>query len=192
MNELDEAPIIAAHSRIGVRLFASAIVFTFMAFVFAFFYLRALNSDDNFHETGVNPPQGYGIAILVCILATCAVWEYSRRALGSGATATWRPGSAVALALGVVVVVLQILEYISLKWTTSHGGLASVFWGWTILFTLFWLGAVFWMETLVAQSARFPDTVGSFVRPSADACVVYLWTSALVAVFSYVLLYLVK
>ena len=59
-----------ANVRIGVRLLSSGVVFLFMAFTFAFWYLRELNSNHDFHPANVNPPQGYGIAILVCVIAT--------------------------------------------------------------------------------------------------------------------------
>ena len=39
---------------VGARLLASAVVFFFMAFVFAFFYLRALDTNHDFHPARAN------------------------------------------------------------------------------------------------------------------------------------------
>jgi hypothetical protein len=62
-----------------------------------------------------------------------------------------------------------------------------------------WLGALYWIETLVAQSIRRPPaspregTAGSeLLRPSADAALVFLYTLAIIELISYILLYLVK
>ncbi len=92
-----------------------------------------------------------------------------------------------------------MVEYTALDFKTASGGYASVFWGWTLLFLVFWLGAVYWMETLVAQSLRRPPaspregTAGpELLRPSANSCVVYLYTLAAIALLVYILLYLVK
>jgi len=192
MSGVDDGATVAANSRVGVRLLASAVVFVFMAFVFAFLYLRALNSDGDFRPAHTNPSQGFGVAILVSVLAAAALFEIARRRLAGGGQSGWRSASGAALVLALAVVVLQIVEYMNLGFKTAGGGFASVFWGWTLAFLLFWLGAVYWVETLVASSARTDGEPESFVGPAADACAVYLWTVAAVAALGYVLLYLVK
>ena len=53
---------------IGSRLWASALVFFFFAFLFAYFYLRSLNEHGLFKPKGVHAPQGWGIAITVCLV----------------------------------------------------------------------------------------------------------------------------
>jgi heme/copper-type cytochrome/quinol oxidase subunit 3 len=191
--DAEPAGTVDANVHAGVRLLASAVVFLFMAFVFAFLYLRALNSSHDFHPSNVNPPQGWGIAILVCVLAAAAVFDRARRGLASGAEAAWRSTSLVALGLAALVFVLQIIEYFELSFQTNGGGYASVFWGWTTVFLLTWLGAIYWIETLVAQTLRGNAEKGSgTLRGSADGCTVFLYTCALVAVVGWILLYLVK
>jgi heme/copper-type cytochrome/quinol oxidase subunit 3 len=184
---------------VGARLVASATAFVFMAFLFAFFYLRAVNSNGLWRPKHVVPVQGYGIAVLVLILASAVAFDLARRSVVSGTEARWRQGGFLAVALGVLVVVAQGLEYATITFRTADGGWASVFWGWTLVQLLFWLGALYWMETIVAQSVRRPPaapregTAGSeLLRPSADACIVYLYTLAIIAVIAYILLYLVK
>lgn len=194
LTEPEDPAFVQSNGKIGVRLFSSAILFLFMAFVFAFFYLRALNSNNLFHPPGVNPPQGYGVAILVCVLACTLVMDRARRALAAGAESNWRTLSLIALILGVAVFVLQIVEYIVLPFTTSSGGFASVFWGWSALWLLIWLGAIYWMETLVAQTHRSGIDSGApgGLVASADGCAFFLATLAGVEVVAYICLYLIK
>lgn len=194
LREPEDPAFVQANGKVGVRLFASALVFLFMAFVFAFFYLRALNSNNLFHPAAVNPPQGYGIAILVLVLACALVMDRGRRALVAGSESGWRTLSLVGLLLGIAVFVLQIIEYIALPFTTADGGLASVFWGWTALWLVCWLGAIYWMETLVAQTRRGGIAGGApgQLVASADGCAVLLATLAGIEVVAYICLYLIK
>jgi heme/copper-type cytochrome/quinol oxidase subunit 3 len=184
---------------VGARLFASAVAFVFVAFVFAFFYLRAVNSNGDWRPGHVKPLQGWGIAILLCTLGSAVIFDAARRTLADGLERSWRIGSGVALVLGVVVVAAQVVDYTAINFKTAGGGYASVFWGWTLVFLIFWFGALYWVETLFAQSIRRPPaspregTAGTeLLRPSADGCVVYLYLLALIQLIAYVLLYLVK
>lgn len=127
--EPEDPAIVGANLRIGVRLLASAIVFLFMAFVFAFFYLRELNSNNDFHPSSVNPQQGYGIAVLVGVILTGLVFDRARRGLAAGSESTWRSVSLAALLLSLAVFVVSVIELIELPFKTASGGFASVFWG---------------------------------------------------------------
>jgi heme/copper-type cytochrome/quinol oxidase subunit 3 len=191
----EDARIVGANLRVGARLFASAVVFVFAAFVFAFFYLRAVNSHGDFRPAHVNPSSGFGIAILVGVITATASFDLARRRLGNAAGG-WGAGLAAALGLGVAVVALQVIQYFTLGFKTAAGGYASVFWGWTLLFLLCWLGALYWMATLLAQSVRGGAIAGGddaeLLRGGADGCVVYLYTLAGIELVSFVLLYLVK
>ena len=168
---------LGANISVGARLWASAVAFFFMAFVFAFFYLRALNTAHSFREPHVTPPIGWGVAILACVLGSSVIFTLGRTRLGDGTDSQWRLASLAA----------------------TDGGLASVFLGFTATFLLFWLGAVYWIETIWAQSLHgeragesdIANTSG-LLRPTADGCVVYLYTLCIVAIFAFVLLYLVK
>ena len=195
--EPEDPRLVAANLVVGARLFASAMAFVFMSFVFAFFYLKAVNSNGMWRPPHVTPPQGYGIAILVCILAAAAAFELARRGLASGTGST--PMLALALGLSVAVVVLQLIEYLAgVHFGADGGGYASVFYGWTAMFLAFWLGAVYSVETLLAtsmRSAREAQAAGEAaeaLRPSADATMVYLYSCAGIAVVTWVLLYLIK
>jgi heme/copper-type cytochrome/quinol oxidase subunit 3 len=196
-----EAPgVLSANLNVGVRLLASAVAFVFVAFLFAFFYLRALNSNGDFRPPHTNPSAGYGIAILLCVLGATAILPFARRRLATDSQAGWRAGLSLALALGTVAVVIQVLQYTNYGFAPDSGGYASVFVGWTALFLFFWLGALYWIETLLAQSLRRdPEPHESELTsplevagPSADACIVYLYLMAAIELVAYVLLYLVK
>jgi heme/copper-type cytochrome/quinol oxidase subunit 3 len=191
----DEGPaaLVNANVRIGVRLIASGVVFLFMAFLFAFFYLRALNSNHMFHPAGVNPPAGWGIVILVCVLATWAVFRRAARELAKGHAQLWRAPALAALALAGLVVVVQIVEYLGLGFKTASGGYASVFWGWTLVFLLSWLGGAYWIETLVAQTLRGePEEEPGVMASSAEGCTFFLATLAVIQIVGYICLYLIK
>lgn len=195
-----EAPeVLARNINVGARLVASSVVFFFMAFVFAFFYLRALNTAHSFREPHVTPPIGWGVGILACVLLSSAIFAIGRTELGDGTSSRWRNASLAAWVLALAAVGLQLLEYYNLSFGATDGGLASVFTGFTATFIVFWLGAVYWIETLWAQSlhGEHPeesDINGTqrLLRPSADSCVVFLATMVVVELFAFVLLYLVK
>ena len=196
----EDPAVVGRNLAVGARLLASAVVFFFMAFVFAFFYLRALNTSHDFHPAHTNPPTGWGVAILLCVLGSVGAFELARRALDDGKESPWRIGSLLALVLGLAAIVVQFIEYYNLKFGATSGGLASVFLGFTVVFVMFWFGAVYWIETLWAQSLRQPAAAhadgvaepSSQLRPSADACAVFLYVMVLVELFAFVLLYLVK
>jgi hypothetical protein len=198
--EPEDPALVAANQSVGVRLLVSAIVFVFMAFVFAFFYLKAVNSNDNWHPAHVTPSQGWGIAVLVCVLGTALLFEVGRRALADAVWSRWRPAVAGALVLALIAFVLQVIQLTQTGFGATGGGYASVFYGWNALAIPIWLGAVYWVETLLVGARPGGTVVAAEVsgepleqwRPSADACLVYLYAMAGIWVVAYVLLYLIK
>jgi heme/copper-type cytochrome/quinol oxidase subunit 3 len=151
-----ESPDVLSRSlRVGAHLWSSATLFFFAAFLFAYFYLRALNTQGHFKPKGVDAPTGWGTAIMLCVVA-CAVLVYwgsldqraDRRQL-------WRIKGVVALALGLVAVILQIVSWSQLAWGPTQGGFASVFLGWTGLYALFVFCSMYWLETTLAVSFRY-------------------------------------
>jgi heme/copper-type cytochrome/quinol oxidase subunit 3 len=196
----EDPAILAANLNVGVRLFASAVAFVFVSFLFAFFYLDAVNSNGLFRPRGTNPSAVYGIVMLVCVLGTTAAFAFARRSLAAEAAGGWLAGLWASLALGLVVVILQIIQYTNYGFSPESGGYASVFVGWTAMFLLFWLGALYWIETFLAQTLRGrpAEEESEITRPlevlgpSASACIVYLLTMAGVELAAWILLYLIK
>jgi heme/copper-type cytochrome/quinol oxidase subunit 3 len=171
-----------------------------MSFVFAFFYLRALNTAHSFREipgAHVTPPVGWGVVVLALVVVSTASFFAASRQLGDGTASGWRAGSLIAWVLALAMIAAQFLEYYNLHFGATDGGLASVFFGWTAVFAFFWLGAVYWMETLWAQSIRGerPSDIASparTLRANADGCLVFLCVMVVAALFAFVLLYLIK
>jgi len=196
-HEPEDPLAVARNLNAGARLLVSAVGFVFVAFLFAFLYLKAVNANGLWHPAHTKPSQGYGIAILVCVLASTALIELGRRALPGGA---WAPGVGAALAFSVVALVLQVVQILDTGFSAyDGGGYSSVFYGWLSIFGLAWLGAVYWIETLLVTGLRrlphpeLPDADPvALLRPSADALAVYLYLLGAVAVIFYILLYLVK
>jgi heme/copper-type cytochrome/quinol oxidase subunit 3 len=196
----EDPAILSANLNVGVRLLCSAMAFVFVSFVFAFFYLDAVNSAGLWRPPGTNPAAGYGIVTLLCVLGSAGAFAFARRSLDVRAAGGWLAGLWASLALGLVVIVAQILQYTNYGFSPESGGYASVFVGWTAMFLVFWLGGMYWVETLLAQSLRAPPEEAeseiqgplAVMGPSAAACIIYLLTLAGVEVVTWVLLYLIK
>ncbi len=183
---------------VGARIAAAAIAFFFLSFAFAYFYLRALNSNHDWRPAHISPAQGYGIAVLVCVLGSTAAFWVGRRELRTGVERPWRLAAGVAVALGIAAVGVQAAQFADLGFGPTDGGYASVFVGWSGLFLVAWVGGVYWAETLLAQSLRTRAADASeilapnvLLRPGADACMVLLYLLAGIEVITYVILYLV-
>jgi heme/copper-type cytochrome/quinol oxidase subunit 3 len=139
------------------HLLASATAFFFLAFVFAYFYLRSLNNAGQWLPKHVTPSQGFGAVIMALTLTSALVLRLGvldrRRERGS----QWRIEGVVALVAGVAAVVVQVVEWTSLGFGPADGGYASVFFGWTAFQLLFTVGALFWVENVLATSLRYRD-----------------------------------
>lgn len=144
----------------AAHLLASATAFFFIAFVFAYFYLRSLNNAGQWLPKHVSPSQGFG-AIIMALTAISAVvlrWGlYDRRA---ERRSQWRVKGAIALAVGTAALIVQVVEWPSLGFGPADGGYASVFFGWTAFQLLFSIGGLFWLENVLATSLRYRNTTG--------------------------------
>ena len=90
------------------------------------------------------------MAILIVLLVSAAALHlaaYRRPEL------TVRAG-AVALALALLSVVLQVIEWTTLGFGPASGGYASVYVGWTAFYAVFTLFCAYWIETQVATAWR--------------------------------------
>jgi heme/copper-type cytochrome/quinol oxidase subunit 3 len=144
----------------AAHLLASATAFFFIAFVFAYFYLRSLNNAGLWHPKHVDAPQALGaVVIVLTVLSALAVrWAVpDARAVESDprARTAWRNKCLAGLGLGLVSLVLQVVAWTSADFGPADGGYASVYFGWTAFFFLFVLGTLYWLETLVATGYRY-------------------------------------
>jgi heme/copper-type cytochrome/quinol oxidase subunit 3 len=153
--ELEPASTVERNLAIGSRLWASALVFFFFAFLFAYFYLRSLNEHGLFKPKGVTAPQGWGIAITVCLVVSAGLLHLGAADQRADRRSAWRLKGLAALLLGLAAVVLQIIAWASIGFGPTDGGYASVYLGWTGLYAIFVFCTLYWLETCLALSYRY-------------------------------------
>jgi heme/copper-type cytochrome/quinol oxidase subunit 3 len=135
---------------VGARMLCGAAAFFFLAFVFAYFYLRSLDVNKDWKiGYNINPSIGLGVAILIVLLLSAA----ALRAAARRPELAIRAGAA-ALLLALAAVVLQVIEWTTLGFGPASGGYASVYVGWTAFYSVFALACAFWIETQVATAWR--------------------------------------
>jgi heme/copper-type cytochrome/quinol oxidase subunit 3 len=137
------------------HLLASATAFFFLAFVFAYFYLRALNNAGLWRPKHVDPSQTLGALIVVGVVAVAVLLRWGLADHRAARRTAWRIKGALALAIGIAVVVLQVVEWTTAGFGPTDGGYASVFIGWTAFFVFVVVCALFWLETTLATSLRY-------------------------------------
>jgi heme/copper-type cytochrome/quinol oxidase subunit 3 len=134
---------------VGARMLCGAAAFFFLAFVFAYFYLRSLDTHNDWKIGSVHPSIGLGVSIVVVLVLSAA----ALRAAATKPELTLRAGAA-ALVLALLTVVLQVLEWTTLGFGPASGGYASVFIGWTAFYAVFTLPCAYWIETQIATTWR--------------------------------------
>jgi hypothetical protein len=182
---------------VGARLLCGAAAFFFVSFVFAYFYLRSLDTHNDWKiGHNINPSVGLGVAIVVALVLSAA----ALRAVATRPELAVRAGAA-ALALVLLAVLLQVIEWTTLGFGPASGGYASVFIGWTAFYSVFALGCAYWIETQVATAWRrdrhgVPASGAEVLTDTAvltaglEACS-FFWTLYVASgVLSFVLLYL--
>jgi heme/copper-type cytochrome/quinol oxidase subunit 3 len=133
---------------VSARLGAGAVAFFNLPFVFAYFYLRSLDTKAHWKIGAVHPSSAMGIAIVVAIALSAALARAGRpHRVQAG---------ALAIVLGLVAVALQCIEYTTVDFGPASGGYASVYFGWTAMYAVGVLIAMYWLEVQVATLARAP------------------------------------
>ncbi len=175
--------------RVGYSLLAGATVMFFLGFVFAYFYLRSLDSNELWRPAGVTPPAGYGIAIAAALALSALAFGYAARVAKRGGTG-WVAPSGLALALGLFACVAQMVEYANIPFGPQSGGYASVFFGWTALYVVATLLALYRLETVFALGVRHrkhAEKVPEGFTPSAN-----YWALLVgIGILAWIVLYLV-
>jgi hypothetical protein len=145
----------------GARLAMGGLSFLFGAFVFAFFYLRSLNS----HHLWYAPPapsMTLGTLIMALIVVSALGQTLVLQRIKAGHKGVWVQGAVVALVLGVVAICLQIYELASLPFWPGSSGFASVFVGFCPVYLTIAFGAMVWLEILIMRCRGIPEI--SFVE----------------------------
>jgi heme/copper-type cytochrome/quinol oxidase subunit 3 len=175
--------------RVGFVLVAGATITFFFCFVFAYFYLESLNNNGLWRPAGVSPPDGYGVAIMLAFVLSAALFAYVALAARTGRR--WSVIAGISLLLGLVGCILQVIEYANLGFGPEDGGFASVFYGWTLLFTVVALIALYRIETIFASGLRHRESETTEPPPDITPGAYYWLLLAAIAVLSWILLYLV-
>ena len=188
----------------GVRLALGGMSFLFGAFVFAFFYLKSLNSHNLWYTTASHPKAWYGVVITVLVVVSALVQTAVLQLIKRGDKAAWQRGAVVALVLGLAAVVLSIVQLLTLPFWPAFSGFASVFVGYWPVYLAIAFCAMVWLETLIMRARSIPQI--SFVEQPptyAEAFAVQRFQASLsaftltwnylavVAIIAWILLYLV-
>jgi heme/copper-type cytochrome/quinol oxidase subunit 3 len=200
-----EPPDVGARALfVAARLLAGATTFFFLAFVFAYFYLRSLNQNHQWHLSRVKPDQGLGVAIVACVLLSAALAIFAGRQMKARSRG-WLGPAIGALVLGLAAVALQCIQYTSQDFGPTDGSYASLFCAWTAFYAIAVLGTMYWLETQVAtelRARRVPghllgEETGSDIKdpdlliaPGLDACVFFWSYLAGLGAVAYIVLYL--
>jgi heme/copper-type cytochrome/quinol oxidase subunit 3 len=182
----------------GGRLLCGAISFFFVAFVFAFFYLKALDVNRSWKIGHVVPDGGIGIAIAALFLFSALIYRLAaRRPAGDSMAA-----GMLAVGMGVAAVVLQFVEYTILDFGASQGGYAAVFFGWTATYAIVALMGLYWIEVQVAslwrvrregktRETEVPTNEAALLAAGIEASSFYWAYFVAIGVLAYIVLYLV-
>jgi heme/copper-type cytochrome/quinol oxidase subunit 3 len=177
-------------ARVGTWMWIGADALFFVAWFFAFFYLRALNNNHDWMPDGVIPPhRGIGSAIaLLAVMSAALYWVGA-----SNVTRQRTPGRALlwwALAAGILCLVVQVYEFKNLGFDPqAGGGYPSVFVGLKGAWLVQLVGAMFWLASHIAQARPGLDVS---TRPeSALTFGYFLAFLACIGLLSYLVLYFI-
>jgi heme/copper-type cytochrome/quinol oxidase subunit 3 len=141
----------------GSRLAMGGLSFLFGSFVFAYFYLRSLNSGGRWHGSGfIQPNQAMGAVIIVLIVVSAIAQTLALQRIKAGNKKAWQAGGAVALVLGLASVALMIIMLLFLPFWPGSSEFSSVFVGTYPVYLTVVLCAMFWLETLLMRSRSIP------------------------------------
>jgi heme/copper-type cytochrome/quinol oxidase subunit 3 len=141
----------------GSRLAVGGLTFLFGSFVFAYFYLRSLNSSGRWQGPGfLHPSLWMGTTIMLLAGLSACVHYFVLQRIKAGHKSEWQIGSLVAMALGLAAVAMQIYQLTDLPFKPGSSGYASVFTGFYPVFLVIQLAALLWLEILLARSRFIP------------------------------------
>lgn len=199
VNEFGEPVDLTARIQwVGSRLWTSGTGFFFIAWFFAYIYLKTINANGMWRPASIKSPSiVLGIIILAAFILAAVVHQAALGKLRAGDAAGWRPGALGALGLALVAIVVQIVELISLGFGWGSCAYASVFAGWSVFIVVFAIGGAYHLETLVArQSVALKGVAKAEAAADLEAPArsfqFFWWLMVGVEVLAFVLLYLVK
>jgi heme/copper-type cytochrome/quinol oxidase subunit 3 len=148
-------------------LLAGATAFFFLSFLFAYFYLRSLNSAGMWKPKGVNASVAWGTVVVACYVASAGLVRLGLADHRAARRPQWRLKGMLALVLGLAGMVVQAVAWTQQGFGPVDGGFASVYFGWTAFLFLFVLATMFWLETVLATSIRYRKIPSGAPEPGA-------------------------
>lgn len=168
--ESEEPDVLARNLTAAGQLLASATAFFFLAFFFAYFYLRSVNNAGLWKPKHVDASVTWGTIVMACIVASAMVVRFAKMDQSAGRREAFRLKAVVAFLLGLAGLVLQVVAWTHQGFGPTDGGYASVYFGWTAFLWLFVLGTLFWLETVLATSYRYrKEPMGAASVPPGHA-----------------------
>jgi len=141
----------------AARLAIGGLCFLFGSFVFAYFYLRSVNSSGRWLGPGYHPPSMLmGTIIMAAVVVSAGIQYAGLQQIKAGHKRLWQIFAVTALVFGLGAVVLQILELMFLPFWPGSSGFSSVFTGFYPVFLVVLLAGMIWLETLLARSRFIP------------------------------------
>jgi heme/copper-type cytochrome/quinol oxidase subunit 3 len=146
----------------GTRLALGGLSFLFGSFVFAFFYLKSLNSHGLWYTSGTHPKVWLGLLITILVVVSALLQTAVLQMIKRGNKSAWQRGAAVALLLGLAAVGFSIWQLLDVPFWPGASGFASVFVGfWPVYLTITFCAMV-WLEILIMRARTIPQI--SFVE----------------------------
>ena len=153
----------------GSRLAIGGLAFLFGSFLFAFFYLRSLDSNGRWMGSAWRQPSVIeGTVIMLLVLTSAGVHYGALQRIKAGNKAVWQVGGVIALLLGLAAIVMQIIQLLTLPFWPGSSGYASVYVGFYPVFLVILLCAMVWLEMLLMRS-RFIPAISFVEQPPTYA-----------------------
>jgi heme/copper-type cytochrome/quinol oxidase subunit 3 len=182
---------------VGGRMLCGSITFFFASFLFAYFYLDALDVNHNWKIGPVHPSQGMGVSVMALFLLGGVIYRLAAKRTEVDELA----GGIIAIVCTLLAVALQFVEYTTLDFGAASGGYAAVFIGWTATYAIVGLFGLYWIETQVAslwrvrrEGAReieIPAGEEELIRAGIEASSFYWAYFVGIGFLAYIILYLV-
>src|SRR5580704_3284858 len=182
---------------VGGRMLCGSITFFFASFLFAYFYLDALDVNHNWKIGPVHPSQGMGVSVMALFLGGGVIYRLAAKRAEVDELA----GGIIAIVCTLLAVALQFVEYTTLDFGAASGGYAAVFIGWTATYAIVGLFGLYWIETQVAslwrvrrEGAReieIPAGEEELIRAGIEASSFYWAYFVGIGFLAYIILYLV-
>jgi heme/copper-type cytochrome/quinol oxidase subunit 3 len=178
-------------------MLCGSITFFFASFLFAYFYLDALDVNHNWKIGSVHPSQGLGVAVMALFLVGAVIYRLAVKRTEVDELAA----GIIAVVCSLVAIALQFFEYTQIGFGAASGGYAAVFFGWTATYAIVALFGIYWIETQVAslwrvrrEGAReieIPAGEEELLRAGIEASSFYWAYFVAIGFLAYIILYLV-